>query len=378
MAIGTIYDSGESAFVSGDIAVTGSGITINAGNIRMVSGSVNFNRYCQLTPVTPFDFEDHNLERWTQWVKISFDTQTSTSYGIGVGVKGGGFLAWSTVGQYGLASAADPNNNKALWYYTGGGTNPFSTWQIADTAPIYTALINTDYWIRTERDGETLKLSLYAADRTTVVSTEYSRIPNSADNDIPSGEIGSAWANWHYHKVGKFCLWNFGSGAVTLIKRWIIEVNDGDNTNDNPEYLVLGDSNTTPEKARKNDRYVQALIDTTPKVQTDFTVWAGGSNELAEIQSTMPAIATLNATNIIVNVGSNDVQQDGTAAAEAALEALLDDLRVTTGARIIVCTPIARNGIDFTSYNSKVQAEATEWGYDVVDLYGAKIGRAHV
>ena len=141
---GEIYDSGLSGFDAGDLAITGTGISVSGGNIVMVNGSTNFDRYVELAPVSGFNYEWHNFESWTQWVKFSISARTAASFGVGIGVKGNQSFAWSNVGQYGLGN--DVNADKALMYFTGLGTNPFTTWQRTDTTPIYTALAATDYW----------------------------------------------------------------------------------------------------------------------------------------------------------------------------------------------------------------------------------------
>lgn len=290
-------------------------LTVVNGKLRINTGTNGvFTNYVSLKSNT-------GLYKYKSVVRFKVnDTPTTTSYGLGFGVKGKGvYTKYSLSTRVGLANAAN------VMYIETGTDNTFvnrfnSTKQLVPTREdIYELIMEHDI------NRVSIKVTNLSSKQTDEISYNYSM------NTIMMPNMGS----FSIFAMG-------GSYDIQSIKIFSKEYK-------NAKLMCVGDSKT---KAYYADNFLTTFPQLLNKTYGGVVNNSGGYDGVDAVLAKIPEIIAMTPVKVLLNIGSNDKRQGMTLANWQTKYASIVSQLTTAGIDVYHLLQFNENSLNFSDYNS--------------------------
>lgn len=321
--IGTIYNKSSWGDLS-DFAITGSTASIVGNSISVSGGANDYLKYLQLSRITL-------LEKWV--MKINFQPQdlSATSFGIGIGIRS--INAWGY--KYSNACYVDLSTGsfkgKTVIITSVNGTL-FNNYGIASTSVPFSALDNLQLILERNKNLYTCTFNNLTTGGTFV----------NTYTIAPTGVVPLA-------NSGKFTIWTKGG------TQYISSVNIESSELKGRKILCFGDS-----KTRLNTSLITESFPALLELNYGETVNAscGPSDRTVELVNTdiLNEIILLRPSNVILNVGRNDLNSSVPTATWKANYSTIYTTLTNAGLKVLHLMPIAESVQDQTALTTWITA----------------------
>ena len=355
--IGTIIELQSGDFIADnfvDNSDVGTTFAFNTTQVDFssVDTTVEFTDYMTITPAAAGIHEYTSWEQWKITAHLTLDNVDSTSFGLSFGTRGAS-TAENFFNHVRVALDSSGNNGLPYQYDDSGFSRQKVGTQIAAFAGAQ------DLWYEIERRYDQYYVSVYQND-SGAIGTQI----GTTQNISPTTQYDDAATIFRYPISGRWACYYFGQGVMTL-DYWKIEVLAYKNV----EWLVMGDSNTQGTRTVLASRYTELMKASLGLDDDQLTTMVGFGQRVNDFNNVRQQIALVNPKNIIINMGSNDVAANNvnlTTQYDTLVDNIITDL---PNCNVYLCTPIARNGVNFTTFNSYIVTKAASIGTPVIDLY---------
>lgn len=328
-SIGSIYSANSWASLGAFTNTTTA--TINATKIDLSGGANTTSQTLALTPNT-------DLSRWSIRAVVRPTTKTSTTYGVGIGVRStGNIVQWS---NYMRLDCTNTGTSGLLYLYLGNNASPAT---ITATALSFSA--NDYIELTLTRNGD----YYFGTARNITTSSAQIGFVIEAPVNVNTGLL---------HNTGRFSVYNFG-GTITLD-----ELNVQSNEIKNAKMMVIGDSKTV---GYNGSYYANGWAVKLSTLFPSFVISAGPGDGTQDVLDRMPEIIAMSPKAVILaGIGRNDLATGLTlASTQTRYQSIVTQLQAA-GIAVYHINSFYETSFNLSTFSSWV---TSTYSPNVIDLY---------